>query len=99
MNCSPKKNILTNVARRDGGGFARNLMCGGAGPKGRGGDGDGSRRRSVVEVVGQGLVEDEFRRGFTACGIEAGGLVQEKITLRRTSGRGHGRRKMGQLEV
>jgi len=59
-------------------------------PKGRGRDADGNRGRSVVEVVGQGLIEYELRDRFPACLIEVGGLVEQEVTLWRTSGWGNG---------
>ena len=56
-------------------------------------------RRSVVELVGQRLVEHEFWDGLGLGGIEGRGLVEKQISLGRAAGRRDGRGRAGQLEV
>ena len=52
----------------------------------------GEASPSVVELVGQRLIEQEFWDWFGLGGIEGRSLVEEKVPLRRpTSGRDRGR--------
>lgn len=44
-------------------------------------------RGSIVEVVGEGPIEDEFRGRRSLGEIEFGGLVEEEVALWRASGR------------
>ncbi len=56
-------------------------------PKGQGREAAGISGRSVVDVVGQGLIEDEVWDRLGLGGIEFGGLVEEEVALWGASGR------------
>jgi hypothetical protein len=55
--------------------------------------------RSVVESVGQELVEVEVRGGLGVARVEGGGLVEVELGLGRPSGGGDGGWPVGEVQV
>ncbi len=62
-------------------------------------DSRGGVELSVVEFVGQRLVEQEVGHGLGIGGVEARNLVDQEIPLRRPPSRGERRRPVGEVEV
>jgi len=62
-------------------------------------DSRGGVELSVVEFVGQRLVEQEVGHGLGIGGVEARNLVEQEIPLGRAASGREGRRSVGQVEV
>lgn len=67
--------------------------------RGDAGTGAGWGEVSVVEPRGKGLAEFEVRCGLGARGVEGGRLVEEEVSLGRTTRRGDRRRPVWEFEV